>query len=201
MKAFGAEEKESRRYAEAAKTERDCSIRNEVLFAKLNPFIRFGLQLGNFILLYYTGSRILRGALTVGEAMMLSTYVSLVYDPLWWLANFPSTVARTVTSANRIFEILDEENGMRDAAAPVERAIEGNVVFENVCFGYDETQQVLKNVNLTVKPGEMIGLVGRSGVGKSTLINLMMRLYDVESGRITVDGIDIRERCEQGCEL
>ena len=193
VKAFGTEEKESRRYEEAAGKERDCSIRNETLWAKLNPFIRFGLLLGNFMLLYYTGSKILGGSLTIGEATMLSTYVTLVYGPLNWLANFPSMVARTFTSANRIFEILDEENGMDDTEKPVDRTIEGNVVFENVCFGYDETQQVLKNVNLTVKPGEMIGLVGRSGVGKSTLINLMMRLYDAESGKITIDGIDIRE--------
>lgn len=197
VKAFGTEEKESVRYGAAATKERDLSIRNELLFAKMQPFIRFGLLLGNFILLYYTGEKILGLKLTIGEATMISTYVSMVYGPLGWLANFPSTLARTLTSANRIFEVLDEKIDIDNIASPVERVIDGNVTFENVCFGYDETQQVLKNVNLNIKPGEMVGLVGRSGVGKSTLINLMMRLYDVESGSIKIDGIDIKDYSQE----
>ncbi len=193
VKAFGTEEKESLRYSEAAGKERDLSVRNEVLSAKLQPFIRFGLLLGNFLLLYYTGNKILGEELTIGQATIISSYVNLVYGPLWWLANFPWYFNRTLVSANRIFEVLDEKIDVDDKENSVERVIEGNVTFKNVCFGYDETQQVLKNINLEIKPGEMIGLVGRSGVGKSTFINLMMRLYDVESGSIEIDGIDIRD--------
>jgi len=151
----------------------------------------------NFLLLYYTGDRILGETLTVGQASMISSYVNLVYGPLWWLANFPSMLNRTLVSANRVFEVLDENTDVTDRDDAVDRDIIGNVSFENVCFGYDETQQVLKNVNLEIKPGEMIGLVGRSGVGKTTLINLMMRLYDVESGAIKIDGIDIRDYSQE----
>jgi ATP-binding cassette subfamily B protein len=197
VKAFGTEVKESRRYSEAAERERDLAIRNEVLFAKLQPFIRGGLLIGNFLLLYYTGDKILGNALTIGEASMISSYVNIVYGPLWWLANFPSHMNRTLVSTNRVFEVLDEEIDINDNANAVDRVIDGNVTFENVCFGYDETQQVLKNVSLEIKPGEMVGLVGRSGVGKSTLINLIMRLYEVESGSIKIDGIDIKDYSQE----
>lgn len=197
VKAFGTEAKESRRYSEAAERERDLAIRNEVLFAKLQPFIRGGLLIGNFLLLYYTGDKILGNALTIGEASMISSYVNIVYGPLWWLANFPSHMNRTLVSANRVFEVLDEEIDINDNSNAVDRVIDGNITFENVCFGYDETQQVLKNVSLEIKPGEMIGLVGRSGVGKSTLINLIMRLYEVESGSIKIDGIDIKDYSQE----
>ena len=128
---------------------------------------------------------------------MFSTYISMVYGPLNWLANFPSTVNRTLTSASRIFEVLDEAIEIDNIENPIEREIDGYIKFENVSFGYDETQQVLKNINLEIKPGEMVGLVGRSGVGKSTMINLMMRLYDTESGSIRIDGIDIKDYSQE----
>lgn len=201
VKAYGTEERETVRYGEAAAYERDLSIKNEVLYAKLQPFVRFGLSLGSFMMLYFTGSKILEGSLTIGECTMFTSYISMVYGPLFWLANFPSHMARTLTSANRIFELLDEQENMGSLDTGVSRKIQGLLKFENVTFGYDATNQVLKNINLEIKPGEMIGLVGRSGVGKSTLTNLVMRLYDVESGKITVDGVDIRDysqRCYRG---
>ena len=133
---------------------------------------------------------ILGGRMTIGEAAMFSTYAGMIYEPLGFLANFPSHMLRVLTSANRIFSLLDEPEE-EEGDSGVVRRIDGNITFENVSFGYDETSTVLKNINLEMKPGEMIGLVGRSGVGKSTLINLVMRLYEVGSGRITIDGVDI----------
>lgn len=201
VKAYGTEERETVRYGEAARYERDLSIKNDILFAKLQPFIRFGLTLGSFMMLYFAGIKILSGDLTIGECTMFGSYISMVYGPLFWLANFPSHLARTLTSANRIFELLDETEDMGNPNTGVEKEIKGDIKFENVTFGYDLTSQVLKNIDLEIHPGEMIGLVGRSGVGKTTLTNLVMRLYDVENGKITVDGIDIRDynqKCYRG---
>ena len=191
VKAYGTEERENKRYKKAAGRERDISVETEILLAKLSPFIRFGLTVGNYFLLYYTGKMILNGTLTVGQCTMFAVYVGMIYEPLGWLANFPSHMLRVLTSANRIFDLLDEQAESKSENGTVRR-IEGNIKFENVSFGYESTKTVLKNINLEIKPGEMIGLVGRSGVGKSTFINLVMRLYDCDSGRILVDGEDIR---------
>ena len=192
VKAYGTEEKENRRYSGAAARERDVSVKTEVLLAKMSPFIRFGLSVGSYFLLLYTGNMILSGSLTVGQCAMFSSYIGMIYEPLGWLATFPSHLLRVLTSANRIFELLDEEEEVKTEKGVVRR-IDGNIRFENVSFGYDEMNTVLRNINIDIRPGEMVGLVGRSGAGKSTFINLAMRLYECDSGRILVDGIDIRD--------
>lgn len=192
VKAFGTEEKETKRYDEAARRERDISVKNETRYAVMVPFIRFSLLVGNFLVLYYTGVKILDNYMTIGEAQMLSSYISMVYGPINWLTNLPSTLTRTFTSVVKIFDIADEKTDVKDCADPIDMDINGEIVFENVSFSYDGINDVLKNVNIKIRPGEMIGLVGKSGAGKSTLINLVMRLYDVNEGAIKIDGTDIR---------
>lgn len=100
---------------------------------------------------------------------------------------------QAATSITKVFEIIDEPVEIQDAADAVDLDIKGNIDIEDVSFGYDETAEVLRDITLHVKPGDFIGLVGRSGTGKSTLINLIMRMYDVDEGIIKIDGVDIRE--------
>ena len=193
VKAFGTEEKETKRYDAAAARERDISVKNETMYALRSPFIRISLMIGNFLVLYYTGSKILNGAMTIGEASMLSSYIAMVYAPIDWLVSIPNALTRVFTSIVRIFDIVDEKTEVADAANPVDVSLRGEIEFDHVSFSYDHITDVLKDINLKIQPGEMIGLVGKSGVGKSTLINLVMRLYDVTEGSIRIDGIDIRE--------
>jgi ABC transporter related protein len=193
VKAFGTEAKETRRYDSAAARERDISIKNEMMYAMLSPFIRISLLIGNFLVLYYTGSKILNGSMTIGEAAMLSGYIAMVYGPINWLVNIPNTITRVFTSVVRIFDLLDEKTEVGDKNDSLEIALRGEIEFDHVSFSYDRMTDVLKDINLKIQPGEMIGLVGKSGVGKSTLINLVMRLYDVTEGSIRIDGIDIRD--------
>ncbi len=193
VKAFGTEEKETKRYDEAAARERDISIQNEMRYAMLAPFIRISLLIGNFFVLYYTGSKILNGSMTIGEAAMLSGYIAMVYGPINWLVTIPNTLTRVFTSIVRIFDILDEKTEVGDKDDPKEIALRGEIEFDHVSFSYDRITDILKDINLKIRPGEMIGLVGKSGVGKSTLINLVMRLYDVTEGSIRIDGTDIRD--------
>lgn len=193
VKSYGTEEREAARYGEAAGEERKIAVRNEVFWAKVSPFIRFSLTLGTYFLLYYTGKKILGGTMTIGEATMFTSYVSLIYGPIRWLTHIPTVLARAVTALVRLFDVLDETPEVADSAKAEEHDIEGYITFDHVSFGYDKAVPVLKDISFEIRPGEMIGLVGHSGVGKSTLINLVMRMYDVTEGTIRIDGKDIRE--------
>ena len=192
VKSYGTEDREAERYGSAADEERQIAVRNEVFWAKVSPFIRFSLTLGTYFLLYYTGKKILGGTMTVGEATMFTSYVSLIYGPIQWLTRLPTALARAVTALVRLFDVMDETPEVADTETAKDLEIEGTITFDHVSFGYDKTTQVLKDISFEIHPGEMIGLVGHSGVGKSTLINLAMRLYDVTEGAIRIDGEDIR---------
>jgi len=193
VKAFGMEKREIKRYDDATKDERDTQIRAETFFAKFQPIVSFLMGVGEFFLLYYVGNKIIGGEMTLGEMSQFSAYVSLIYGPLRWLSFLPRRLTRVMTSVVKIFEIIDEEVDVADKSDAIDHDIEGYITFDNISFGYDKTNIVLKNVTAEIKPGEMIGIVGKSGVGKSTLINLVMRMYDVNEGCIKIDGIDIKD--------
>ncbi|MGM9652933.1 MAG: ABC transporter ATP-binding protein [Eubacteriales bacterium] len=193
VKAFGMEKREEERYERIIAEERDTSASNERFWSLLFPSLGFLMGIGEFFLLYYVGARILSGEMTLGEMAQFSAYVSIIYGPLRWMANIPRTLVRVMTSVVKIFDVVDESIDVADRPDAREMDIQGTIRFEHVSFGYDNTANVLKDINFEVHPGEMIGIVGRSGVGKSTLINLVMRLYDVDEGSVTIDGVDIRD--------
>jgi ATP-binding cassette subfamily B protein len=131
------------------------------------------------------------GRLTLGEFVMANSYLLMVYGPLMWFAQINNWFSRAMASAERIFEMMDmprDAGGGKGDAHP----IVGEVQFDAVRFGYDKSNPVLKGVSFTAKPGEMIGLVGHSGAGKSTTINLVARFYEPDAGRILIDGRDYK---------
>ncbi len=193
VKAFGMEKREEERYNASISAERDTSISNERFWGMLFPWLGFLMGIGEFFLLYYVGAKILSGEMTLGEMSQFSAYVSIIYGPLRMLSNVPRMLARVMTSIVKIFDVLDEQVDVADKENAQEIDIRGHIVLDNVSFGYDNTTNVLKNISAEIHPGEMIGIVGKSGVGKSTLINLVMRLYDVDEGAIRIDGVDIRD--------
>ena len=193
VKAYRTEKNEEDRYDDAITKERDIEMKNETVFNLIDPIFSFALSTGSVLLLLYTGSKILSGAMTLGEAMMFTSYAGLLYGPIGWMTRLPRTLSRTVTSLVKIFDIIDENEDVPDTESAKEITLRGEVEFQNVSFGYDDGIDVLKDISFKVKPGEMVGIVGRSGAGKSTLINLLMRLYDTGGGRITIDGVDLRD--------
>ncbi|MBQ3865276.1 MAG: ATP-binding cassette domain-containing protein [Clostridia bacterium] len=193
VKVYGTEKREIAKYDQAIKTQRDISYRNEMAWAKMMPYANFLLKIGNFILLYYVGNQILKDNMTLGQLTMFTSYVSLVYGPIRWMANVPRMIQHFSTATAKVFEVMDEDPDVADRPGAVDLKIRGQVDVKNVYFGYNENENVLENVSVSVGPGEMLGIVGRSGVGKSTLINLIMRLYDVDRGSITIDGVDVRD--------
>ena len=193
VKAFGMEHRETERYEKAAADERDMQIKSDTLWYTLMPVMQFLMCFGEFIILFYVGNGILDGDMTLGEMSKYSMYASMIYGPLRMLSNLPRQIINFITSTAKIFEIIDEDEDVSDVENAVKPIIRGDVDINNVSFGYDSGNEVLSHVDIHIKSGEFIGLVGKSGVGKSTLINLIMRMYDVEEGSILIDGVDIRE--------
>ena len=123
----------------------------------------------------------------------MSSYAGMIYAPLATLLRAPRMFVHMITSVSAVFGLLDEPIDVADAETVQHvEDLKGDITLENVTFGYDCADEVLRGISLEIKAGEFIGLVGRSGVGKSTLINLIMRMYDVDGGAIRIDGIDIR---------
>lgn len=192
VKAFGMEHKEGERYREATADERRMQEKSDCIWSLIMPILRFFIGFGEFIILFYVGNKILDGSMTLGQMTQFASYTSMIYGPLRMIAHIPRHVMNFITSASKVFEILDESEEISDSETSVELNIKGDIDIKNVSFGYDGGLEVLHKVSVHIKPGEFLGIVGASGAGKSTLINLIMRMYDVEDGSISVDGVDIR---------
>ncbi|PKM62449.1 MAG: ABC transporter ATP-binding protein [Firmicutes bacterium HGW-Firmicutes-21] len=192
VKVFGTEKKEEDRFSKSARRVADISKKNELTWNLIVPFASFLLGIGEFAVVLIIGNRILDGTMQLGELTQFIAYVAIIYGPIRWMAFVPRRIARTATSLAKVFELIDEKSDLPDALSPITSEIHGDIEFKNACFGYNSYEYVLKNINLEIKNGEMVGLVGRSGVGKTTAINLIMRLYDITSGELLIDGEDIR---------
>lgn len=193
VKAFGNEEREIEKFSKVSKKLRDISASNEKYWAVTFPLVGNFMTLGEFLVLLIGGKMVLDGTLTLGELTRFNMYLVFLYAPLRWMSMFPRRLADCTTSLVKIYEILDEEPQTAKTENDIKLDASGALELQNVTFGYKSYEPVLKNVSLSINPGEMIGLVGHSGAGKSTIINLCMRLYDPNLGKITIGGVDIRD--------
>ncbi len=194
VKSYGMEQREEDRYVKAAADEKKAQLRQERIWAVLMPLLNFFMGLGEYVLLIFVGSKILKQEMTVGELSQLTSYAAMIYSPLATLLRAPRMFVRMLTSLSAVFSLLDEPSDLSDAPNARDGIrIEGRIELDRISFGYDSAVEVLHDLSLEIRPGEFIGLVGRSGVGKSTLINLIMRMYDVDEGSIRIDGVDIRD--------
>lgn len=193
VKTFGSEDREIAKFAAASKRLADVSVSNEHMWALVFPLIGFLMGSGEFFVMYFGGRMVLSGSITLGELLAFSLYLAYIYEPLRWMSVLPRRLGEVTTSLIKIFEIIDEKHDVNDVDNPLPANLDGDIVFENVQFGYKAYEPVLKDISLSINHGEMIGLVGHSGAGKSTFINLVLRLYDADSGSIKIGGTDIRD--------
>ncbi|MCL2372912.1 MAG: ABC transporter ATP-binding protein/permease [Defluviitaleaceae bacterium] len=193
VKAFGSEKREIEKFANANRELAVVASKNEVLWGLLFQPMGFVIGAGEFLVQFAGGLMVLNGTLSLGSYVQFTMYLWAIFGPLRWLVNLPRWLADATTSMVKVFEVLDDESELTQAENPSNVPIAGGVSFENVYFGYKSYEPVLKNISLEISPGEMIGLVGKSGVGKSTLINLVMRLYDPNTGRIKINNTDLRD--------
>ncbi len=192
VKAFGREKWAIDQFSSVAADVREQSIDNDRFSGTIWPIVRFLVGFGSYFILLYGGSLVVNAGLKLGDLMQFSTYASYLYNRLDWFSMLPRHLSEVATSAQRVFEVLDEESDCEVNEKAQCPSIEGDIVFDDVTFGYKSYRSVIKNFSLHVKEGEMIGLVGHSGAGKSTLINLLMRLYDVDDGSISIGGNNIQ---------
>jgi len=193
VKAFGQEQREVDHFEEVNEELVRRSIIANYQWQTIFPAFAFIAGLGGIFLWYFGGQAIGAGRIPYKDLIAFMGYMGIFTGPLGWFQNLAQYYATSLTSAERVFEVLDAEPEVRDAVVPVPMPrIKGQVIFENVEFGYAAHAPVLKGISIEVQPGEMIGLVGHTGAGKSTFINLLTRLYDVDGGRILIDGVDIR---------
>jgi len=193
IKAFGQEKMELTRYHAANKEVVYHDMRSEKMWQFFFPAFGLITSLGTVLIWYLGGQQVLSSELQLGVLLAFVAYLGMLFGPIQWLSQMISWTSRAMTASHRIFEIMDTPADVSDHPQAVKLSqIKGDVVLKDVTYGYEKHHPVLKNINLDVKAGEMIGLVGHSGAGKSTFINLLCRFYDVDEGEITIDGVSIR---------
>lgn len=195
VKAFAREPHEERKFDVAAASLMEQNIKVSRTFAFLFPVVFLIANLGQAAVLYYGGKQIIDGTLTFGEWQKFSLYLVYVFFPIGQLGFIISQMSQASASSSRIFEIFDARNDVADkpgaAALP---PVQGHVTFEDVTFRYfDSGEPVLSQVSFDAKPGETIALLGATGSGKTTIINLLPRFYDISSGHVRIDGHDVRD--------
>ena len=194
VQIFGQEEYEAQKFRAKSREFAAAGNSTQFLQSLFFPSVALAFGVGQVIVWLVGGREVLDGRLSPGELVMFSGYVAQFYAPVQTLAQSANLYANTSASAERIYEILDTQPDIRskEEAKPIPQ-MHGKIEMENVQFGYDSGEPALENINLTVEPGQMIGLVGPSGSGKSTLVQLISRFYDAKSGAVKIDGHDIRD--------
>jgi len=194
IKAFSQEKREVRRFADKNRSVYESELGVINVWTLFGPILRTCSQVGSIIIWGLGGYWAVKGRLDPGTLMAFTGYMWMFYGPIHMLSHMDRLLNRAATSVQRIFEILDTEPVIfsKQGALPPDD-LQGRIELRDLSFSYDGVRRVLKDVNLTIEPGEMIGLAGPSGAGKSTMINLICRFYDVLTGQILIDGVDLRD--------
>ena len=194
VKAFGREEQSIAEFIERNERLYNAGWRAQFVSGIIMPLMRFIGNLGYVIVAVVGGIMVTRNAITIGDVQAFIQYAQQFTMPITQLATIANVIQSAMASAERIFELLDESEEIPEtSSAQVIEHPDGAVQFEHVRFGYQEDAILMNDMNIDVHPGQMIAIVGPTGAGKTTLVNLLMRFYEVNSGSILVDGVDITQ--------
>jgi subfamily B ATP-binding cassette protein MsbA len=194
VSAFDRQDLEKSRMDEASRATVTAALRARRVKSLLSPVVTIVVSFCTAFVLWRGTSLILAGAMTVGALTVFLAYLSKFFKPVQDLAKMTNTIAQTAVGLERIQTILSADDVIPekpDAIAPP--PLKGNIGFEHVAFGYDKDNLILRDVSFDVKPGQIIGLVGSTGSGKSTIVSLIPRFYDPTAGRVLIDGVDVRD--------
>lgn len=194
VKAFGHERDSIDEFNEINEKLYEVGWKAQFISGIIMPLMRLVNNLGYVLVCVAGGYFVTKGTVTVGEVQAFIQYSRQFGQPIVQVAQIANTIQSTIAAAERVFEVLDEPEQIPDSKTP--KALDrpkGNVSFKDVKFGYDKDVTIIKNMNIDVNPGDVVAIVGPTGAGKTTLVNLLMRFYEIDQGIITVDGIDIRD--------
>jgi len=194
VQIFNAEEKSLRRFAGINDDHRKANIDTIYYYAVFFPLVDFIGAIGVALVIWYGGYRVMQHALSLGALVAFIQYSGFLFQPIRDISDKYNVLQGAVVASHRIFKALDLPIQITTPAQPLKRGrAEGRIEFQNVWFAYNSEEWVLKDVSFIVEPGESVALVGHTGSGKTTITNLLMRFYDVQKGRILLDGVDVRD--------
>ena len=194
VQLFSKEEREREKFKDINAAHRDAYIETIFYFAIFWPLVEIIASLAMALVIWYGGGRALMGQVTFGILLAFVQYVRDFFRPIQGLSEKFNTLQSALASSERIFNVLDTENEITDPDKPEYIGkVNGEIEFKNVWFGYNKEETVLRDVSFKAKPGKTIAFVGATGAGKSTIINLLLRYYDIDEGAIKIDGKDIRD--------
>ena len=193
VKVFNGEERSLKKFNSINTHLHDSGWKSQFLSGLLFPIINVVGNVGYVGVAVLGGKLAIQGSINIGDIQAFIQYMNQFTQPITQVANVTNILQSTAAAAERIFEFLDEKEEIKDVKNPVVlKKIKGDIEFNNVVFGYEKDKVIIKNFNAKVKGGQQIAIVGPTGAGKTTIVNLLMRFYDVNSGSIKIDGVDIR---------
>ena len=196
IRVFNMEERSIEKFRKINDDLYNSAWKANFLSGLMMPVSQFIGNIGYVAICIFGGFLAVNGRMDVGEIQSFLTYIRRFNHPIQQVAQIANVLQSTLAAAERVFEFLGQEEEIPEAEKPVEMKqseIKGRVEFDDICFGYTKEKTIIKDVSVSVKPGQMVAIVGPTGAGKTTIINLLMRFYDVDSGAIRIDGVDIRD--------
>lgn len=194
VKAFGKEDAETSRFIGLSQRYANATLKVNLIQLLIFPLIAYLIRVSGKAVWGFGGIMVMDHLMGYGAFLTFISYTALIFDPLNFFATVSDVFTGAINSVQKVFDIIDSVPDITespDARAP--EKFEGGIVFDNVNFYYSPNRPILKDVSMTVHPGESVGIVGRTGAGKSTLVNLILRLYDVRSGSIKIDGVNVKD--------
>lgn len=196
IKAFGREKESIEKFRKVNEELYRTGWKAQFMSGIIMPALNLVNNLGYVFVCIIGGVLVAKRAIDIGDIQAFIQYMRSFTQPIVQTANIANVIQGTIAGAERVFEVLDEQEQLPDclnAGSVSKETIRGEVAFEQVCFRYKEDTPLIENMNIRVKPGQMVAIVGPTGAGKTTLVNLLLRFYELNSGRITIDGVDIKK--------
>jgi len=194
VEAFGRQDLEEAELGEASRKTVDAALKARKVKSLLSPVVTVVVSFCTGYVLWRGSSLILKGAMTVGELTVFLSYLSKFFKPVQDLAKMTNAIAQAAVGVDRVRAILDTDTIIPERPNAIEpQPFRGEITFDHVAFGYDPAAPVLRDVSFTIQPGQMVGIVGPTGGGKSTVVSLIPRFYDANSGSVKIDGVDVRD--------
>ncbi|MBQ9545580.1 MAG: ABC transporter ATP-binding protein, partial [Clostridia bacterium] len=194
VKAFAKEDAETNRFVGLSQRYAKAALKVNLIHLLVFPLIAYLIRVSGKAVWGFGGIMVMDKIMGYGAFLTFISYTTLIFDPLNFFATVADAFTSTINSVQKVFDVIDTAPDITESPdAHVPEKFEGAIEFENVNFFYNPNRPILKDVSMKVRPGESVGLVGRTGAGKSTLVNLILRLYDVKSGSIKIDGVNVKD--------